>query len=568
VFKYRDLLRIYALVLGASLIVFVAFVITILTLSAADPLLIVGSICLGLPGILLGGAILYLILQSKDREKLTYSYPTPADQPPVHDHRPTASIPSRGYPGMEGPPGHGYPHAPYSPPPPWGYPSPPVVTSTVSKLEIPGLKFLLITFIAAIVLGALALSFEDLCFLFLPAFIIAFSFPSLIWITYVYSKDVHETEPGRAVLTALTWGMLSVIPALVINSLFGIMLPLGLVFLVSVVSAPLVEEFVKPIGLQFVRREIGNELDGLIYGVTCGMGFAMMENLFYEIAPGLLALFTGNGDAVGAWTATAFIRGLASTLGHAVGAGIIGYAYAAYIHRKVGFEWLLGAYLAGVGLHAGWNGSLFLLEITHVSQEMDTVVSFSFMALYPIMEFIILRHFLERARKIDQFQFGAGGPGKGPPPDRRPLLDRSHEDERSPYPFVSPPGQAWPGSAAPLPYGPFPPYPPYPPAYPMPPAWPMPQAPPAPPPMGHRPPARYPPPGYRRETKRPGPDMHGYQDEEVQSEEVRDENVQTEEIPGEYAQVEEWRAAGKKDAGNDGKDRGGEGNRRGRRVWP
>ena len=52
--------------------------------------------------------------------------------------------------------------------------------------------------------------------------------------------------------------------------------------LVSVV-APIVEELLKPIGLLFVMKRLRTPYEGVLYGVACGMGFAIIENMLYEL---------------------------------------------------------------------------------------------------------------------------------------------------------------------------------------------------------------------------------------------------------------------------------------------
>lgn len=264
----------------------------------------------------------------------------------------------------------------------------------VEKLEIPGVKPLLFILIFSIIIGTVAL-WLDILLLFIPCFIIAFSFPSLIWVSYVYSKDIYEPEPGRIVLIALTWGMLSTIPSIIFEAPF-IWFP---VFVLATFVAPPVEEFFKPLILPFLKIKIDGELDGLIYGVTAGMGFAMMENLFYEMS---VFLIPSNVDAAAAWSILALARGLGSTIGHAVGAGIIGYAYGMYVNNRGNMLHLAGAFGIAVGLHMTWNGVLTLLE------GYETAAIYLFIVVWPILEFFILKYFVDKATEIDRAMFAPG----------------------------------------------------------------------------------------------------------------------------------------------------------------
>jgi RsiW-degrading membrane proteinase PrsW (M82 family) len=448
VFPWKDLLKIYGLVLGASIIVVIIEVMMVLVL--ASPEFAPVAVCIGIGPLIAGAAILYAVLRTKPRDRLVYKYPEadpqgpyaysmqqqPYPQPAPHQYPPQPGYyqyhQPYGYPQAYG---HGYPQYPYQYQTQYHYVPPPQTTTLVEKLELPGLNLLIPIFLAAVIIGAVAL-YYNLCLLFIPAFIIAFSFPSLIWITFVYNRDVNEPEPGRAVLVALTWGMLSTIPAILIGLPF-----LGYAALAIVVIAPLSEEFVKPLGLGLVKKEIDNELDGLIYGVTCGMGFAMMENLFYEINP----IFLGSAEASASWTFMALVRGLASTLGHAVGAGVIGYMYGRYIHGKSGFSSVMGAYGLGVLLHLGWNGMLTIIGD-------QTELIYVFIIGYPIMEFFILKYFLDLASAEDEAQFGAGihrtsfdekkspAPvGPGAPPSRDvPIQSWQPQSPKDPKPYEPP----------------------------------------------------------------------------------------------------------------------------------
>jgi len=268
------------------------------------------------------------------------------------------------------------------------------------KLSLPGIKVLFIVFILAIVIGGLSLFYGGISLIVFPiCFLIAFSFPSLMWVSYVYSKDIHTPEPGRNVLIALTWGMISTIPAMIINSWAATFLSFTLV---AVMIAPIGEELLKPLGLTFLKPDINNELDGVIYGVSCGMGFALIENLNYELTFVLIQLFpnTFDPEMLGVtWTETlwslgSLARGLGSTIIHALGAGFIGFAYARYMNKKGTSETILVmAYLAAIAVHAAWNGV--------ASTEID-VIAIPFMFTFPILAFLILRYLVHEARRCEE----------------------------------------------------------------------------------------------------------------------------------------------------------------------
>jgi RsiW-degrading membrane proteinase PrsW (M82 family) len=284
------------------------------------------------------------------------------------------------------------------------------------KLNMPSFKVLLTIFLLDIIIGAILLltieswygTFAWVPFVFI--FVIAFSFPSFLWISFVYREDVFTPEPARNIMIVLTWGMLSVIPAIIgeviLESIWISMAFAGatIAFLGSTVNAPFVEELCKPFGLRFVKNDINTKLDGLIYGVTAGMGFAMIENLLYEfsvlIAP--IAEFIINPGETGelaaavssSWALTSLVRGLGSTIGHAVGAGMIGMAYFEFRRSRGNILPLISAFSIAVILHMTWNGTLSVIEM----YELDFAFLIGFIILFPILELIILNQLIKIAR--------------------------------------------------------------------------------------------------------------------------------------------------------------------------
>ncbi len=262
---------------------------------------------------------------------------------------------------------------------------------------LPGAMTLLGYFLAAVFVGALALfSLPYLSVLsiliFLPAFVIGFSFPSLIWISYVISFEKIHVLPSKTILKAFVYGMLSTIPALIVNTFAAGMLgegpgaSLAVNLLVVAAVAPLVEEFSKPWGVVWAGKDVRGRLDGLILGVTCGVGFALIENITYEFS------FVLTGDSAAAvWSLGSLARGLGSIMVHATGAGLIGYAYGRY--KMTGDVLAIGlAYVAAVAMHAAWNG----ISVYLGSVDWGIFATVPFMGVFVIGAYFLLRHFIGR----------------------------------------------------------------------------------------------------------------------------------------------------------------------------
>ncbi|MEC7697236.1 MAG: PrsW family intramembrane metalloprotease [Candidatus Thermoplasmatota archaeon] len=230
-------------------------------------------------------------------------------------------------------------------------------------LQLPKSGVLFFLFLMSLALGLVALTERGpFIFLFPIAFVIAFAFPGLIWVSYIYSRTVTSPEPQRLVLIALAWGMFSTLPSSLLNDLGSRIVDVNQnallgkgdfgtpeLILVSVI-APFVEELLKPVGLIFILKRLKTPYEGVLYGVACGMGFAIIENMLYEL---FILLWYGSD----AWTLNAFVRGIGSTVLHAVGPAAIGFAVAYSRQMEVSMKsYLIYAYIFGFVMHAAWNG--------------------------------------------------------------------------------------------------------------------------------------------------------------------------------------------------------------------
>ena len=124
----------------------------------------------------------------------------------------------------------------------------------------------------------------------------------------------------------------------------------------AVIGVAALEETLKGValvGLLLLRpHEIDGISDGVVYGSMVGLGFALIENIYYY------AQATHYGfDGV---ATTFLLRGVVSPVCQALFASLIGagVAYAVTTSRRRGL-WAVGAgWVAAVALHALWNASL------------------------------------------------------------------------------------------------------------------------------------------------------------------------------------------------------------------
>jgi RsiW-degrading membrane proteinase PrsW (M82 family) len=182
----------------------------------------------------------------------------------------------------------------------------------------------------------------------------ALSFPVLILICFWL--DRYEPEPASYRLAALGWGAVAAVMLSFLAEQFLFGLPGTNEFVAAAVGAPLVEELAKGLFLVaiivFRRSQIGGLLDGIIYGALVGIGFAFVEDILYYL----------QSLQAGQLGVTFFLRGIMGPFAHplftaATGIGIgIGVSSRRPVVRVLAP--ILG-FLAGVLLHAIWNGSAF-----------------------------------------------------------------------------------------------------------------------------------------------------------------------------------------------------------------
>ena len=277
------------------------------------------------------------------------------------------------------------------------------------ELNLPKTKKLWWLFGLSLLIGIICLNVGGIALYIFPiCFIIAFSFPSLFWLSYAYHKTDRKGEPERMILVALTWGMISTLPASILNELAAMQMGADMMklfeeeiigmaeILVITVTAPIVEEILKPLGLIFIIKRIKTPYEGILYGVTCGLGFAMIENLLYEIW--VVTVFGANE-----WTVTAFARGMGSTILHTVGPALVGFFYAKYhLSNFSGVIRLTLGFLCAFLVHGLWN-LVGILPLIKVELELQSFVMLFFFTIACIM---IVTKLLNKGLKETAYEEG------------------------------------------------------------------------------------------------------------------------------------------------------------------
>jgi len=149
--------------------------------------------------------------------------------------------------------------------------------------------------------------------------------PALILIYYTYQQDKLQREPVKNIVKAFFYGWLSVFASLLISMPLMWMgaFPQEITSFWGAVrtaflGAAIPEETAKLFCLWlFLRkcRDFDERMDGIVYAVCVGMGFAAFENIEY--------LFAAGSD----WITTGIGRSLTAIPGHFGFAVIMGYYY-------------------------------------------------------------------------------------------------------------------------------------------------------------------------------------------------------------------------------------------------
>jgi RsiW-degrading membrane proteinase PrsW (M82 family) len=195
----------------------------------------------------------------------------------------------------------------------------------------------------------------------------------------ILALDLYEREPLSLQIGAFLWGAFAATSmSIFANQGWGLALIdwLGIDFAgrwAPALTAPFTEEITKGVGVILIyliaRREIDDLMDGFVYGALIGLGFTIVEDVFYFVN-----VFGGDPGGV---LQGFFVRVIASGLyGHVLYSGLFGMGVAYIVSRRrdtsAGKRLRVAALLIGVGIfaHFLWNSPWLDLYPTG---ELDTV---------------------------------------------------------------------------------------------------------------------------------------------------------------------------------------------------
>ena len=226
---------------------------------------------------------------------------------------------------------------------------------------------------------------------------------------FIYVLDLYEREPLSLVFGSLLWGafaatILSLIAQSGWDGVLTNLLGSSATEWMPAVSAPITEEITKGAGVIFIyliaREEMDDIMDGFVYGAMAGLGFTVVEDVFYFVG-----VFGGTPSGV---LEGFFIRVVAGGLyGHVLYSGLFGIGVAYFVSRRR--EASTGRRLAVAGgliflsmfSHFLWNSPLLYFYPDTLSSPIDylQVIFATAVKGMPFLAFLILMISLARRRE-------------------------------------------------------------------------------------------------------------------------------------------------------------------------
>jgi len=146
--------------------------------------------------------------------------------------------------------------------------------------------------------------------------------PSLLIIIFVWRLDKVEKEPESVLLKAFVFGVLSVIPVIILEELVYIPInrlfpegSAGFIILENFLGVALIEEWGKRGAAKLAvwkNPAFNYRFDAILYCVLSALGFATLENILYVFENGV---------------GTAILRALLSVPSHAIDGIMMGYFF-------------------------------------------------------------------------------------------------------------------------------------------------------------------------------------------------------------------------------------------------
>ncbi|MEZ5338807.1 MAG: PrsW family glutamic-type intramembrane protease [bacterium] len=221
--------------------------------------------------------------------------------------------------------------------------------------------------------------------------------PTLLLMHFFYVRDLHERESLSRVIQVFFLGMLSVIPAIALESIYQMPPEAGLagIAINAFLLVALPEEVSK---LWLFRlyvekhRSYDEVYDGIIYMVAISLGFATLENIAY--------VFFSGSDGL----AVAVLRAVLAVPGHTLWAVMMGYYLGLARFGNTGRPPRLLVY-TGLLLATFWHGAYdyFAFAVELVPESQSFAMLSGCLAII-LINWAIALVMVNRAQKLSSFR--------------------------------------------------------------------------------------------------------------------------------------------------------------------
>jgi RsiW-degrading membrane proteinase PrsW (M82 family) len=201
--------------------------------------------------------------------------------------------------------------------------------------------------------------------LFTWGLLIFFSFLlPLLYTIWIRNTERCHREQWKPIFLCFLWGAtIAIVASFILEIILEIPLTYSLSsaemtpFLATVVIAPVIEEFTKPLALHLksVRNNLDELEDGLIYGAVAGLGFSATENLLYGYS------FLSEGFII--FLVLMVVRSFGGCLLHASATSLTGYGYGKTVVKHSSLLGVFPYFILAIFLHGFYN---FLLSYEFV----------------------------------------------------------------------------------------------------------------------------------------------------------------------------------------------------------
>jgi len=192
--------------------------------------------------------------------------------------------------------------------------------------------------------------------------------PSLIWLTYYLTKDLHP-EPKGMILQVFFWGALITLPVFFVQVGFNSLLEESVTnsllynlincFLIIALSEEIFKYLV--VKLKVVNSpHLDEPVDVMIYMVVAALGFAAVENILYLFTPmGQMPI----DQALTRTLVADIIRFIGATFLHTLCSAVIGYSFAiSFCQAKIKHTPIVLGIIFATLLHGLYDFSIMTLD--------------------------------------------------------------------------------------------------------------------------------------------------------------------------------------------------------------